>query len=194
MRYKRTVLGLFVLLALIQTAVPVWMIVHRETTLKTGRLFKFRTAPVDPYDAFRGRYVAITIENSAAPADGASVPKPGQKVYVHITEDSEGFAAFDKATVRRPEGDSYIQTRVNFIINEPSGSKVYFEVPFDRYYMEETAAPAAEDAYRQYSSLPGRSDAYVTVRVKDGFAVLEELYVGGKPIREFVRERGQGRS
>lgn len=194
MRYKRTVLVLFVLLALIQTAVPVWMIVHRETTLKTGRLFKFRTAPVDPYDAFRGRYVAITIENSAAPADGASDLKPGQKVYVHITEDSEGFAAFDKATVRRPEGDAYIQTRVSFVVNEPSGPKVYFEVPFDRYYMEETAAPAAEDAYRQYGSLPEHSDAYVTVRVKDGFAVLEELYVGGKPIREFVRERGQGRS
>ena len=32
------------------------MIIRRELTLRRGRVCRFLTAPVDPYDAFRGRY------------------------------------------------------------------------------------------------------------------------------------------
>lgn len=48
-------------------------------------------------------------------------------------------------------------------------------------------APAAESAYRAYSGREER-DAYVTVRVLNGFAVLEELYVASVPICEFIRK------
>ena len=51
----------------------------------------------------------------------------------------------------------------------------------------EKAAPAAERAYRKHSRKDSK-DAYVTVRIKSGFAVLEELYVGEKPILEFIKQ------
>ena len=35
------------------------MIARREMTLRNGVVCRFLTAPVDPYDAFRGRYVAL---------------------------------------------------------------------------------------------------------------------------------------
>ena len=47
-------LGL-VVVAAAQLAVPAWMIAGRELTLREGQVFKFRTRPVDPADAFRGR-------------------------------------------------------------------------------------------------------------------------------------------
>ncbi|MEW6182329.1 MAG: GDYXXLXY domain-containing protein [Bacillota bacterium] len=191
MKSKHLIPALFILLAIIQVAVPVKMIFDREITLKTGQRFKFHTAPVDPYDAFRGRYVAVGIESSAVPAVGVIGLKRGQKVYAHIAVDEQGFAAFSKVTARPPEGNAYVKTRVNFVIDEPSGTKVYFKAPFDRYYMEEKDAPAAEDAYRTYGINPERPRAYVTVRVKNGLAVLEELYIDGKPIRQFLRENGR---
>ena len=40
-------------------------------------------------------------------------------------------------------------------------------------------------SYREFSSRQAH-DAYVTVRIRDGFAVLEELYVAGQPILEFL--------
>jgi hypothetical protein len=53
--------------------------------------------------------------------------------------------------------------------------------------MDEKLAPLAEIAYRDASR--GRpEEAYVTVRVLDGTAVLEELYLKGKPVRELVLE------
>jgi hypothetical protein len=51
--------------------------------------------------------------------------------------------------------------------------------------MEEKAAPAADKLYRQGSSK--KQNAYVLVRIKDGFVVIESLYVGGRPIEEAVK-------
>ena len=49
---------LFIVVAVVQIAAPASMILRRERALDRGERFLFRTAPVDPYDAFRGRYVA----------------------------------------------------------------------------------------------------------------------------------------
>ena len=58
-------------------------------------------------------------------------------------------------------------------------------IPFDRYYLSEHDAPRAETTYREHSRR-GSLDAYLVVRVRNGSAVLADLVVGGKPIREFL--------
>ena len=180
------VLILFSCLALIQIATPVSMIARREMTLRNGRQFRFRTAPVDPYDAFRGRYVALRIENGLVPvADDVKLVR-NQKVYAHIKEDEEGFAKIVSVGIERPDGDAYLQARV--LSRYARGNKVRLHLPFDRYYMDEKVAPAAETAYRRHSRR-GRRDTYVAVRIKSGFTVIEELYVGGKPILEFIQDQ-----
>jgi hypothetical protein len=57
---------------------------------------------------------------------------------------------------------------------------------FNRYYMNESAAPAAEQRYRE-SLGPNRPDrAWVTVRVRDGVGVIEGLFVDGVPIEQAI--------
>jgi len=53
--------------------------------------------------------------------------------------------------------------------------------------MSEKAAPQAESAYRSHSRR-GNQSAYVTVRVLDGFAVLDELYIDDVPITDFLKK------
>jgi len=60
MKYWRLIV--FVLVAFAQLAVPGSLIWKREHTLRQGNVWKFRTAPVDPVDVFRGRYVALHFE------------------------------------------------------------------------------------------------------------------------------------
>ena len=179
------ILGLFCCVAAAQLAVPAAMILRRETTLHEGRLFKFRTAPVDPYDAFRGRYVALSIEGLDVPVPSGVELTRNQRVYVRIEEGEDGFAKLASITLDRPDGDAYVQARTAW----PRSGTVRLRVPFDRYYMDEEDAPEAERAYREHSGR-GKRDAYVAVRVKKGFAVIEELYVGGEPIGEFVEDKG----
>ena len=180
---RKLIIGLFLSVSFIQIITPLSMIAKREAVLKTGAQFKFKTAPVDPYDAFRGRYVALRLEDNYVPAVKEIKLSRGQTVYALITVDSQGFARFTAAAAARPSNKPYIQTKVLYV----SGDKVYLDLPIDRYYMEETAAPAAEKIYQQHAQR-GAQDAYVMVRIKYGFAVIESLYVGAQTIEDALRQ------
>lgn len=181
---NKLIIGLFCCIALIQIVTPLSMIIKRESVLKNGEQFKFKTAPVDPYDAFRGRYVALQIAGDDIPVSKGLRLINGQNVYAHVTTDEQGFAKLVAVSSSKPRGVSYIQTKVRYVYRD----KVQLDLPIDRYYMEEKSAPTAERVYREYSR-QGKQDAYVLVRIKDGFAVIESLYVGGKRIEDAVRER-----
>ena len=184
---RRVALGLFLCLALAQLAVPASIIVRRELILHYGRQYRFLTAPVDPYDPFRGRYVALNLPANMAPTLPGIQLTSGQGVYALLTEDAAGFATIASLSLTPPGGDTYFQTSVKYV----SGDRVHIAIPFDRYYTDEHLAPAAERAYQHYSR--GQThEAYITVRVREGLAVLEELYIAGKPLREFLQqEAGQ---
>jgi uncharacterized membrane-anchored protein len=178
---SKLIIGLFCCLSVAQIATPLSMITRRESVLKNGVSFKFKTAAVDPYDAFRGRYVALRIQEDKAPLPHGRRLSNGQNVYALISVDDLGFARIAAVTTRRPGGAPYILALVRYI----DKGNVRLDLGLDRYYMDEAAAPAAEKIYREHARRD-KQDAYITVRIKDGFAVIEELYVGGKPIKELI--------
>ena len=185
----KSLLFLFVLAALLQLAVPASMIAKREHALKHGQAFKFRTAPVDPYDAFRGRYVALGFEqNSVALAPDHDFTG-GEKVYALIAEDADGFATFSGIRRDRPAAEPYLATRLQSYV---AGTNAYLRIPFDRFYMDESEAPEAERAYRQ-NSVRSNRNAYVQVRIEKGFGVIEDLYVGDLPIRDYLDQNAAPR-
>ncbi len=183
---RRIVLACLLVLAVVQLAVPLGMIAKRRDALDNGQLFRFRTAPVDPYDAFRGRYVALALEHGTIAVASPEEYLPGQKIFVRLAVDAHGFARPTGITRERPRDGDYLTARVAG--RGRTERELVIRYPFDRYYMNEKLAPAAERAYLEHSR-PGEHDAWVAVRVHRGFAVLEELYVGGVPIGEFL-ERG----
>jgi len=177
---SRTRLWLFAAVALVQLAAPASMILSRERTLAQGEAFKFRTAPVDPYDAFRGRYVALRLaDNEAVLPQGLSVSY-GQTVYATLENGADGFAKFGAASLTPPKDQPYLKVKAG-LANDKGG--IALQLPFDRFYMEEGKAPQAEAAYREHGRR-GAQDAYVILRVLDGAGVIENLFVGGQPIAE----------
>jgi uncharacterized membrane-anchored protein len=168
---------IFVLVGLAQLAVPASLIWKREQTLRRGSVWKFRTAPVDPVDAFRGRYVALEFE-----AEGQEVSPPpnvsyGQAVFITVRQNPEGFAEIDQVLPSPPAGDGFIEAQLR-------GKTV--SLPFDKYWVTERDAPAAEAAYRAQSRREKRN-AFATVRVFRGDAALEQLYLDGMPLGDYLR-------
>ncbi|MCX7044402.1 MAG: GDYXXLXY domain-containing protein [Candidatus Sumerlaeota bacterium] len=280
---RNLLIGLLAAVAAAQLSVPAWMIWRHENVLDAGWQYKFRTAPVDPADPFRGRYVALRLEATTAPipaepsvanqAAGVTNVSPvmsaeiqdlprGMKVYALLKEDPDGFARFAGISFERPKEGDYIQAPISWAQDYDSYARrwdfqprlttetlakapeqpttetlagaveqrttgtasqaaarttsatarqaarkekaraqamqrakdgrsnkivVTLDLPFDRFYMGETVAPHAETAYRQHSVRQQR-DTYLTVRVKSGDAVIENLYIAGKPIGEYARE------
>jgi len=54
----------------------------------------------------------------------------------------------------------------------------------DRLYLEESKAPAADEAYRQ-SNRRGQTNVstYAVVRIRNGTGVIENVFIGDKPLR-----------
>jgi len=176
------VLCAFAALCMAQLAVPASMIVKRERALRDGAVFRFRTRPVDPYDAFRGRYVALDFDQSRVRCPGSPSFRRGQRLYATLEEGADGFARITALKQRRPKDGPYIVVRGR----SSSGDEVWIRLPFDRFYMNEELAPEAERAYQRHSGRE-KHDACAVVHVRNGFAVLADLQIDGLPIAEYVR-------
>jgi uncharacterized membrane-anchored protein len=171
---KKLLLAGLILMIAAQIALPARMMISRFDTLHNGEEFRFKVAPVDPYDAFRGRYVAIALDQTVLARAGREAG--GQGMYALLNTDVQGFAYVQRRSAARPLGGAYIKGQYQY------GS---FVLPLERYYMEEKAAPEAEKAYGENS---GRN-AYITVRVKNGDAVISGLYLDGVRIEDYLKGR-----
>ncbi|WP_432821747.1 GDYXXLXY domain-containing protein [Trichloromonas sp.] len=187
---KKPLILFFVVIVLAQLAVPGWMIVRRELALAEGAAYRFRTAPVDPYDPFRGRYVMLNLEAASAPVAEGESYRSGEKVYALLENDDQGYVRVGGLVRDCPETGDYLRVRVSY----QQADRVQLGLPFDRYYAEESIAPGIERAYWKHSRQQQR-DAYVLVRVRKGMGVIEELYIEGLPVLEFIaQEQRKGTS
>lgn len=176
-------LAALVALALIQIAVPLTTIAGRELTLRDGRVFRFETAPVDPVDVLRGRYVALAFTERNAPVAAETEIERGQRVFAPLEVGDNGFARLGPVTGRRPRSGDWIELQA---LSSSSGSagEIAVRLPFDRFYMEEDKAPAADIAVWRVRQDRELEPSHAVVRVRRGQAVLEDVIVGGMPIRE----------
>ena len=182
---KKIIIIFFTIMVLVQIAVPVQMIFQRENTLQNGELFLFETAPVDPFDAFRGRYVALNFKQGTFEVDNKEF-KRGSYIYVTIKAEADGVASLAEPTVIKPIGHTYLKVRVRY----NWGEKLSVVLPFDRFYMDEYKAYDAEKLYRERNSrVTGtKSQCFAKVRVLGGFSVLVDLVIDGKGIKESLQD------
>jgi uncharacterized membrane-anchored protein len=177
---KKLPLLIFGLVALAQLSVPAMLAWGRVQTLAHGRVWKFRTAPVDPEDAVRGRYVQLRM--MAEDFTQAEKLVGVDHVYAVLKETPDGFALIDHTSTTPVSGDNVIQV-------EPGGNwddVQHIRIPLSQFWVTEKIAPEAEKAYRE-NSRRGKENAYVTVRVRNGDAALEQLYIDDKPLAEYLR-------
>ena len=177
---KNIRLAIFILIALAQLSVPALMAWTRVQTLAYGRVWKFKTAPIDPEDAVRGRYVMLRLD--AEDFTQSEQLKSIDSIYAILKEGPDGFAQIDHLSPSPVPADSAMQV-------EPGGwwqERQHIVLPFRYFWLTEKSAPAAEAAYRE-NSRRGQQSAYVTVRIRNGDAALEQLYINDKPLVEYLR-------
>ncbi len=178
MKTKTYYIIAFAVIALIQAFVPVNMIIHHEEVLTDGNLYKFKCAPVDPNDPFRGKFVALAYEAERHDIAAANF-KEGEQVFVLLEKDADGYAKI--GTVQSDEfntGDYFLAK-----IRGVSEYQLLLEFPFNRYYIEESKAKAAETVYGRTNQ-----EAVAHIYVKKGSAVLKKLMIGNKTIDAAAEE------
>ncbi|MEJ7647140.1 MAG: GDYXXLXY domain-containing protein [Chryseolinea sp.] len=182
MKYITTIL--FVIMLLAQWIVPGKMIYDSENVIFKGAVYKFKTQPIDPSDPFRGNYITLSFEANVI--KDTTRYEPGEVVHVTFLADSAGYALASTISRKTPASGPYLQTTVRYTSGS-SLSLVYFALPFDRFYMEESKASEAERAYWQ-ANTDSVQVAYGVVSMGNGVAVLTDVMINDKSVRNLVKE------
>ncbi len=185
MNNKKGLIILFVIIAIIQLLVPAKMIWNKESTLIYGKPYKFKTAPIDPTDPFIGKYIILDFDANSYEANEQYIR--GEIVYVYLEEDKNGFAKIAKVSksILPDEEKDYIKAKVRFGNYLGYDLKIQIDYPFQRFYMEESKAYNAELLYRKFQNEPD-SITYALIRVKNGDAVIQNVFINDTPIKELV--------
>jgi len=172
-------------MAVIQLAVPAKLILDKEHVLTMGTPYKFRTAPIDPSDPFRGKYITLSFDANEFEIPNDSSWKSDDVVYVHLGTDAEGFARITDITKQPPADGNidYVQAKIRYVYDY----KVTIEYSFNKYFMEESKAQDAENMYRS-TNRDETQVVYALVNVKDGEAVLQDVMINEVSIKDLVEE------
>jgi len=185
---KYILLLLFLVVALVQLWVPASMIWKSETVLIEGKEFRFKTAPIDPVDPFRGKYVTLAFDVDEQISTPEITWEKGECVFVKVFTGIDGFAEIESISKKQPDDSSdYFKTTVRYTGKSKRGSNVRLHFPFNRFYMEESKAYEAEVAVRE-SIQDSSQVAYAIVSICDGDARLKEVMVNEVPLKDWVEQ------
>lgn len=188
---KSLILVSFVFVSFIQLFIPAKMILNREEVLADGVEYYFPTAPVDPDDPFRGKYIYLNYTTNSVIVDSAYADKFewNQEVFAGLEKDDKGVVRIANIYKEVPQNDGIIYTKAlvrTIEYDKQTGQKeIYVDFPFDRFYMEESKAYDAELIYNE-SSRDSTSVTYAVVMVLDGKAVLKDVQIDGVSIKDAV--------
>lgn len=190
----------FVVMAAAQWYVPGSMIFESEKTANEGIEYKFKTAPVDPSDPFRGKYVTLSfLAEEYNPIDTNEIHFSSyQSVYVSVVPDNEGFAKIVKLTADPPEDDvdyfaatfQYGQNaRLTTFPDTSFMAKPYIqlEFPFQTFYVEETKASEIEKQYWE-QRMDSTVNCYAVVRIREGHSTLVDVRMNDRSFTDIIRE------
>ena len=187
----------FGLMVLLQLALPGRMILQHEQTLRQGAEHRFKTAPVDPYDAFRGRYVALGFPDTQArpSAELAALDEAERQrldtLYATVERGDDGFSSLGQLLLAPPAQGDYLRLPADRVSLMPGDGPARVDLPFDRYYLTEGLAPEAERLYRERRSADAEAgQAWLLVRLRAGRAVPAGLYIDDRRIEDLARTPG----
>jgi len=182
-KLNRWVVPAFILLCLAQLYLPLKMVADQEAVVSKGKPFRFKVAPLDPNDPFRGKYITLRYEADSIKVENVNEWMRNPKVYVLLKTDSHGYAAISNISARRPDDQAdYVEAAVS-VLNLQDKSTLRIEYPFGRFYMEESKAVKAESMFLETLRSP-QSSAYALVYVRKGEAMIDDVVINGKSVKD----------
>lgn len=171
----------FGLMVLFQWLVPATMIWNRENIIRQNQVYLFETEPVDPHDAFRGKYVVLGFKENKVPYDYADTTsfEVGQEVFVEVDSYAETAYLTRVFATEPTDLTNYFKTTILYIDEE--AGQITVNTPFNRYYMNEEKSLRAEQILRN-----NNLKAYAQVAIYKGEVVLKDVLVDGISLKDFV--------
>lgn len=182
---KNILLALFMLTVIAGIYYPISKIIYFEHM--PSLVCRFKVELVDPYDAFRGRYVALSPVRQTVRISEENDFKHWGNIYAVLERGKDGFARVVDLSNKLVHGKINLRVEyVDRVQGEADVSEYIVNFPFTRYYMNEYLAPKAEEVFLNALRSNGRCAVVVKVYENGNFAI-DDLEIDGIQIREFIR-------
>ena len=179
-----------IIVCIIQWIIPGKIIQAKEKILSHGKVFRFRTEPIDPSNPFVGKYIQLRFKEDEFPMPVSEKQMdPGSEIFVMLQNDKEGYAKITGIVTEQPApGVDFVKARVGYASYEKANSyTIHIKYPFEQFYMDEYKAPNAETEYRK-ANMDSTQRIYAAVSILKGDAVIREVMINDKPIVEVINE------
>lgn len=148
-------------------------ILYLSWPLLTGETHVLATAPVDPFDLFKGQYLILSYEISQVPnTETLSEKAKDEEVYVVLEKDSLGISRPKETSLIKPEGKAFIKGKLKSI----NSNHIQIEYGIEQFFFERGAIFSMQN---------------LTVEVKvdrSGQARISKLLQNGKPLEMEYRK------
>ncbi len=186
---KNSKIVLFAVFACVQLAIPLFTLWEQHDIVKSGELYVFKTEAIDPTDPFRGKYIRLNYTEDSFPIKKREAWEGVQHAYAVLSKDEEGFAKIVSLEKEQPSDvTNYVAVEVYIAWRRDEKKNSDYCVlkivyPFERFYMEESKAEPAEQLFSE------NKRCYAAVYLKNGKAVLHNVYIDGVPIADAVEKK-----
>lgn len=161
---KKQYLSLIIVLALVLAALASF-IIYNQWPFMTGNKIILATQPIDPFDPFRGQYMAINYEISRiSDLEGFELR---DTIYVSLKEDEQGIWRKEGVSKSRPETGEFIKGKVISIYENIT----WIEYGIEQFFFERGA------------ELPRENITVEAVVSASGRAGLVQLLHNGEPLK-----------
>lgn len=192
---RKIIFIIFLIVALIQLAVPAKMIFDSENVIKKGETFKFQLDPIDPHDPFRGKYMTLRFTENEFTIDSC-IQTGYVDAYIEIQSANNGYAKIKNISFDKPSSEKdffkakvYCEYYPHFenqkIDAQKSENKYVVTYPFTKYFMNELGIAAVEKKLLQLLR-DSSAIAYGEVSIKNGQSRLTAIKVNGKKIEDMI--------
>ena len=175
--------------ALLLGLVLLALVEQRARILRGGTEIRLRTEPVDPRDLFRGDYVILAYPISTVEAAGQPGFQRGERVYVSLGRDEQGFAKATGVTRDWPKaGDGIVVIAGRVTANSACATNANGDVDCSgrrnrlriAYGLESYFVPQGEGKAIETTD-KARIEVVAAVS-SSGEAAIKRLLIDGKPV------------
>ena len=156
----------------IQILLLTGMLFQLENTRNQGALFRLELNAYDPYDMFRGNYLALSFKEDRIKTPLGPLQQ-NEKFYVKLINDKNtGFARPVKVARTFPGGDNWVKVNNSGgSVMEEDDTMLLYSFMQERYFMSEDKIKKAEQALRSATADSNRK-CWAEMRVKNGITIF----------------------
>ncbi|MEK0421310.1 MAG: hypothetical protein RLZZ161_1161 [Bacteroidota bacterium] len=174
------------LVALLQLLFLGGLLYDYEKTKTEGALFRLELQMYDPYDMFRGNYMALNFKENRIKMP-VFKPRWDEKFYVKLVRNPKtGFAMPKQVSLKYNGGDDWVEvSNSGGSVVDNSDTLLLFSFMQDRFFISENKVKKADEALRK-ATADSSKRCWAEMRVRNGTAILTDVKIDGKSLKDLA--------